>query len=308
MLLFKSLQNVKKSKRPAFATLAPYIFVGPAILFVVIFLYAPIIFSFAMSFSGWNFISPDITFVGFENYRRVLTDPNFQDAAYNTFLYCLVLIPVQVVVPLVLASLILRVRNRRIAGFYKAALFLPTILAYSTAGIAWAWLFDPNNGFLNAVLSAVGLPQSRWHTDPNLAIWCVAFITFWKNFGLNMLLLLAALVSIPKEIHEAAALDNAGPWRRLLTIDLPLISPTFFFVAVTTTMNVLDDIVGVIDVLTGGGPFGQSSNILYYMYERGLSFFQFGQASAASVIIIILVLFVTWAQFRMFEKRVHYES
>lgn len=281
---------------------------GPAILFVAAFLYAPIAFSVGLSFSSWNFISPDINFIGFENYRRVLLDPNFQDAAYNTLLYCVVLIPVQIVVPLLLASLILRVKSRTLAGVYKATLFLPTILAYSTAGIAWLWLFDPNNGFLNAVLAAFGLPPSRWHTDPNLAFWCVAFVTFWKNFGLNMLLLLAALVSIPKEIHEAAALDNASPWRRLLTIDLPLISPTFFFVAVTTTMNVLDDIVGVIDVLTGGGPYGQSSNILYYMYERGLSFFQFGQASAASVIIIILVLFVTWAQFRMFEKRVHYES
>lgn len=295
-------------KRAAFSKLAPIIFVGPAILFVVVFLYAPIIFSVALSFSSWNFISPEINFVGFENYRRVFHDPNFQDAAYNTLLYCVVLIPVQIIVPLLLASLILRVKNRNLAGFYKATLFLPTILAYSTAGIAWLWLFDPINGFLNSVLTAFGLPQSRWQTDPNLAIWCVAFVTFWKNFGLNMLLLLAALVSIPKEIHEAAALDNAGPWRRLLTIDLPLISPTFFFVAVTTTINVMDDIVGVIDVLTSGGPYGQSSNILYYMYERGLSFFQFGQASAASVIIIILVLFVTWAQFRMFENRVHYES
>lgn len=174
--------------------------------------------------------------------------------------------------------------------------------------MAWLWLFDPINGFFNAVLLGLGMEQSRWHTDPDLAIWCVAFVTFWKNFGLNMLLLLAALVGIPRELHEAAALDNARPWRRLLTIDLPLISPTFFFVAVTTTVTVLDDMVGVIDVITGGGPYGQSSNILYYMYERGLSFFQFGQASAASVIIILLVLFVTWAQFRMFERRVHYET
>ena len=99
-----------------------------------------------------------------------------------------------------------------------------------------------------------------------------------------------------------------GPLKRFWTIELPLISPTFFFVAVTTSFSVLDDIVGVIDVLTGGGPYGSSTNILYYMYERGLKFFQFGQASAASVLIILLILAVTWAQFRMFEHRVHYES
>ncbi len=296
------------SARIRMAKLAPYLFVGPAIAFVLVFLYAPVVFSVGLSLTDWNFISPTMNFVGLENYRRIFADPNFRDAAVNTLLYCVVLIPAQIMVPLALAALILRVRNPFLAGFYKSALFLPTILAYSTAGIAWLWLFDPLNGFFNAALSALGMPTSRWHNDPSLAIWCVTFVTFWKNFGLNMLLLLAALVSIPKSLLEAAAIDNAGPWRRFFTIELPLISPTFFFVAVTTTMNVLDDIVGVIDVLTGGGPYGQSSNILYYMYERGLSFFQFGQASAASVIIIVLVLVVTLAQFRMFEHRVHYES
>lgn len=288
--------------------LAPYLFVGPAIVFVVVFLYAPVVFSVGLSFSDWNFIRPDAQFIGFENYRRVFADPNFRDAASNTILYCVVLIPAQILVPLGLAALILRVRQSTVAGLYKSALFLPTILAYSTAGVAWLWLFDPLNGFFNEALTAMGLPTSRWHTDPSLALWCVAFVTFWKNFGLNMLLFLAALVSIPKTLLEAAEIDNAGPLRRFWTIELPLISPTFFFVAVTTTMNVLDDIVGVIDVLTEGGPYGQSSNILYYMYEQGLSFFQFGQASAVSVIIIVLVFVVTWAQFRLFEQRVHYES
>lgn len=288
--------------------LAPYLLVGPAILFVVIFLYAPVLFSVGLSLTDWNFISPEARFVGLANYRHILADPGFRDAAGNTVLYCLVLIPAQILVPLGLAVLLLRIRGRLVAEIYKTALFLPTILAYSTAGIAWLWLFDPLNGFLNEMLGWLGLPPSRWHTDPGLALWCVAFVTFWKNFGLNMLLFLAALVGIPKPVLEASVLDAAGPWRRFRTIELPLISPTFFFVAVTTTMGVLDDIVGTIDVLTEGGPFGQSSNILYYMYERGLKFFQFGEASAAAVLIILLVFVVTWAQFRMFERKVYYES
>jgi len=193
-------------------------------------------------------------------------------------------------------------------NFYKGALFLPTILAYSIAGVAWLWLFDPMNGFFNVVLTALGLPPGRWHNDPDLALWCVTLVTFWKNFGLNMLLLFAALISVPRDVLEAAEIDGASPWHRFRTIEVPLISPTFFFVAVTTVMNVLDDIVGTIDVLTGGGPYGQSSNILYYMYQRGLGFFQFGQASAAAVLIILLVIGVTWLQFRMFERKVHYGS
>lgn len=288
--------------------LAPYLFVGPAILFVVAFLYAPVILSIVLSMSDWNFISPDMRFVGLQNYRQILTDPEFSGAASNTLVYCLVLIPAQILFPLGLAALLLRVRQPLIANLYKTAFFIPTMLAYSTAGIAWLWLFDPLNGFLNTMLGWIGLPPSRWYTEPDLALWCVTLVTFWKNFGLNMLLFLAALVGIPKSVLEAATIDNAGPWRRFWTIELPLISPTFFFVAVTTTMNVLDDIAATIDVLTEGGPFGRSSNILYYMYERGLNFFQFGQASAAAVMIIVLVLIVTWAQFRLFERRVFYES
>ncbi|MGD1877217.1 MAG: carbohydrate ABC transporter permease [Kiloniellaceae bacterium] len=288
--------------------LAPYVFVAPALVFVGVFLYGPVVFSVVLSFSDWNFIHPDFNFVGLQNYRRIFADPNFASATWNTLLYCLGLIPAQILIPLGLAALLLRVRSPWMMNFYKGALFLPTILAYSIAGVAWLWLFDPMNGFFNVVLTALGLPASRWHTDPDLALWCVTLVTFWKNFGLNMLLLFAALISVPRDVLEAAEIDGASPWHRFWTIEVPLISPTFFFVAVTTVMNVLDDIVGTIDVLTGGGPFGQSSNILYYMYQRGLGFFQFGQASASAVLIIGLVMVVTWLQFRAFERKVHYGS
>jgi len=294
--------------RTTLKALAPYILVGPAILFVLVFLYAPIVFSGILSVSDWNFISPEMKFVGLDNYRVILRDPQFQTALLNTFLYCAVLIPAQIAAPLALATLILRVRKPFLANTYKAALFLPTMLAYSTAGMAWLWLFDPTNGFFNTLLGWVGLPPSRWYSDPSLALWCVVIVSFWKNFGLNMLLFAAALASVPGAIMEAAKLDGAGSWRVFWTVELPLISPTFFFVAVTTTMSVLDDIAATIDVLTEGGPFGQSTNILYYMFERGLKFFQFGQASASAVLIVLLVLIVTWAQFRVFERKVHYES
>nr|WP_321457765.1 sugar ABC transporter permease [uncultured Cohaesibacter sp.] len=288
--------------------LAPYLFVGPALIFVVIFLYGPILFSVVLSFSDWNFITPQMHFVGFDNYSHILGDSRFISASWNTLLYVVVLIPAQILFPLGLAVLLRHVRSPALANFYKTSLFLPTMLAYSTAGIAWLWLFDPTNGFFNTMMGWLRLPTSNWYTDPDLALWCVAMVTFWKNFGLNMLLLLAALLGIPKPILEAADIDGASAWHRFWTIELQMISPTFFFVTVTTTMNVLDDIAATIDVLTGGGPFGRSSNILYYMFERGLAFFQFGQASASAVLIILLVIVITVLQFRMFERRVYYES
>jgi ABC-type sugar transport system permease subunit len=121
-----------------------------------------------------------------------------------------------------------------------------------------------------------------------------------------MLLWLAALASLPQELREASQLDGASPRRHFFTISLPLMAPTAFFISVTTLFHVLDDIVGVIDVLTHGGPAGRSSSLLYYLWQQGLQYFQFGIASAIAVIIIAVVLAATWLQFRVAEKRVHY--
>lgn len=275
-------------------------------LAVLVFLYLPILASAGLSVSDWNLLSPEARFVGLEHYRALLDSEDFRHAARNTFWYVVILVPAQIVLPLVLALALTQVASRRLSQAYRSLLFLPTILAYSVAGVAWSWLLSPVNGVLNEVLAALGLPRSRWHTDPDLALLCVAVVTFWKTFGLNMLLWAAALLGIPKEVHEASRIDGAGPWRRFWTIDLPLIAPTAFFIAVTTMVHVLDDIVGVIDVLTEGGPAGRSSSLLFFLWQRGLAFFQFGEASAVAVIMIALVLVVTALQFRLFERRVFY--
>ena len=275
-------------------------------LAVLVFLYLPILASAALSVSDWNLLSPEASFVGLEHYRTLWESEDFGHAARNTFWYVAILVPAQIVLPLVLALALTQVASPRLGQAYRSLLFLPTILAYSVAGVAWSWLLSPVNGVLNEVLASVGLPRSRWHSDPDLALLCVAVVTFWKTFGLNMLLWSAALLGIPREVHEAARIDGAGPWRRFWTIDLPMIAPTAFFIAVTTVSHVLDDIVGVIDVLTGGGPAGRSSSLLFFLWQRGLAFFQFGEASAVAVIMIVLVLAVTALQFRLFERKVFY--
>lgn len=293
--------------RAFLAKLVPWLFVGPAVLSVVVFLYGPILASAVLSVVEWNLLSPEVEFVGLGNYERVLTNPDFRLSAWNTLLYCLILVPAQIVVPLVLAVMIHSVRGSRMERVYRGSLFLPTILAYSVAGVAWSWLLNPINGLFNEVLVLFGFGPSRWHTNPDLALLCVSLVTFWKSFGLNMLLWIAALANVPQSLREAARLDGAKRWRRFLTIELPLISPTAFFISVTTVFSVLDDIVGVVDVLTGGGPAGRSSNLLYFLWQQGLQFFQFGTASAVAMVSIAAVLAITWAQFRFGEKRVHYQ-
>lgn len=294
--------------KPSFLKLlAPYLFVGPAVIAVIIFLYGPIVASAFLSLVEWNLLSPDITFMGTDNFTTVIADSDFRLAAWNTVLYCVILIPAQIIIPLVLAVMIHSVRHPLLEKAYRGMLFLPTVVAYSVAGVAWSWLLNPVNGLFNEVLSSMGLPTSRWHTDPDLALLCVSLVTFWKNFGLNMLLWLAALVAVPQSVREASRLDGATAWRRFWDIEFPLIAPTAFFISVTTLFGVLDDIVGVVDVLTSGGPAGRTSNVLYFLWQKGLSFFQFGQASAVALIIIAGVLAITWLQFRVIEKRVHYK-
>jgi ABC-type sugar transport system permease subunit len=286
--------------------LAPYLFVGPAVLSVAIFLYGPLLASALLSVLDWNLLSDEVRFVGLDNYATVFGNVDFRTAAWNTLLYCLILIPAQIVLPLLLALMIHSVRKSPLQAVYRGSLFLPTIVAYSVAGVAWSWLFNPVNGLFNEIFGFFGFPPSRWHTDPSLALLCVCLVTFWKTFGLNMLLWLAALVSLPHELREASQLDGASPRRHFFTISLPLMTPTVFFISVTTFFHVLDDIVGVIDVLTHGGPAGRSSSLLYFLWQQGLRFFQFGPASAVAMIIIVLVLIVTWLQFRVAEKRVYY--
>ncbi|MGC9418880.1 MAG: carbohydrate ABC transporter permease [Rhodovulum sp.] len=293
-------------RRPLTRQLAPYLFVAPALLFIGTFLYAPVIFSLGLAFTDWNFVSPEFRFVGFDNFADVLSDANFHAAALNTLVYTLILAPLQIAIPLVLARILADLGRARLSGFYRSALFLPTIIAFSIAGATWAWLYNPLVGLFNAILTGLGLDGVRWLDDPQLAIWSVSATVFWKTFGLNMLLFLAALTAIPREVLEAARLDGAGWWRRLLSIEVPLISPTMFFVTVTTILGVMDDIVGAVDVMTGGGPIDATTNLLFYLYEKGLRFFQFGHASAVAVIVMVLVGLITWLQFRLVGRRVHY--
>jgi len=282
------------------------VFVAPAVLSVVVFLYGPILASAILSVFDWNLLEPAPDFVGAKNYRALLANGDFRLASWNTLLYCLILIPAQVVLPLALALLLYSVRDSRLSNLYRGLLFLPMIVAYSAAGVAWSWLLNPVSGLANEALAALGLPRSRWHTDPDLALLCVCFVTFWKSFGLNMLLWLAALIGLPRELREAARIDGAGAWHRFWTIELPLITPTAFFIAITTLFHVLDDIVGVIDVLTQGGPAHRTTSLLYFLWQRGLRYFQFGEASAVAVVIIVGVLALAWAKFRLLERRVFY--
>ncbi|GGK25399.1 carbohydrate ABC transporter permease [Salinarimonas ramus] len=280
--------------------------VAPAFFAVAVFLYLPIAASGLLAVLDYHPATRAFSYAGLANIEAVWRDPAFRVAAWNTLVYCLVLVPAQVVVPLLLALGLREIAGSRLAPVYYACLFAPTLVSFSVAGAVWLPLLNPINGVLNEMLIAIGLPPSRWHTDARAALWVVCVVTFWKTFGLNLVLWYAALMTIPREQIEAARIDGAGFFRRVRDIDIPLASPTAFFILVTTVFTTLDDIVGIIDVLTGGGPFERTTNLPYLLWQKGLVFFQFGQASVVALVTIAIVALLTFVQFRFVERRVTY--
>lgn len=293
-------------RRPTRPGLAPWLLAGPAVAAAVVFVWLPMLASVGLSLFDWSLLERAATWRGLDHYAGTLANPEFHLAGVNTLIYLAALLPLQVGLPLLLAFALMRVRLRWAARLYRTALFVPAVLSFPIAAVVWLWMFNPIVGVLNTLLGTLGVPPQRWLSDPDLAIWSVIAVAFWKSFGLNLLIFLAALATVPQEIGEAARIDGAGPVRLAVAIELPLISPALFFAVVTTVIIVLDEIVGAVDVLTEGGPYRMSSNLLYFLYERGFRHFQFGEAAAVAVLIAAVVAALTWAQFRFGERHVHY--
>jgi ABC-type sugar transport system permease subunit len=286
---------------------SPWLFAGPALAAAICFVWLPMVSTLGLSFFDWSLLRQEATWRGLDHYRETLANPDFRLAFTNTALYLAVLLPLQVGVPLVLALALIRVKAKTVGRLYRTALFAPSVLSFPVAAVVWLWLANPVVGFLNTLIGSFGMPPQRWLSDPDLAIWSVIVVTFWKCFGLNLLIFLAALANLPADVTEAARIDGASPLRRAIDIDIPLVSPAIFFAIVTTFIVVLDEIVGAVDVLTEGGPYRTSSNLLYFLYERGFRHFQFGEAAAVAVLIATIIAAVTWAQFRFGERHVHYD-
>lgn len=286
--------------------ITPYLLVAPLLILIAVFIYWPLIYSTYLSFYDWNFVRPDKEFVGFGNFTRLPDDPRFIRALRGTLFYTVTLVPLQVFLPLGLALLLWPIRRSRAQTSYRIMLFSPTVIAYSVAAVMWLWIFNPLQGILNKVLAEFGVARINWLSDRDTAIWTIVTVVTWKTLGFHMLLYLAALEGVPKDYVEAAQLDGASNWRIMLSIRFPLITPTFFFVLVTSVITVNDDVFGAINVLTGGGPFDSTTNIIYYLYEQGFEFFQIGAASAVAIVVFVATCLLTWVQFRFVERHVHY--
>ena len=277
-------------------------FLAPSAVPLLLFTVAPMVSSVWVSLNRWNLISP-MEWVGFENYRSLLTDPQTHTVFLHTLVYCVGYLPLVFAGGLGLALAL----NQRLAGrsFFRAAYFLPVVTSWVVVALVWKWLLNPTNGLVNTLLGAVGLPQPGWWTDPTWALPAVILSSAWKDLGFVMVIMLAGLQAIPGDILEAATADGANAWQRFWRITLPLLSPSTFFVVVISLINgfqVFDQVY----VMTGGGPSGSSQVVVGQVYDLTFRYGRAGEASALSWILFSVILLITAVQIRGQRRWVHY--
>ena len=282
---------------------AVLLFVLPALITLFIFWIYPILRSVWLSFTDWDFMTPDYNFIWFKNYTSLLKDSRFYEALWNTLVFTAGTLFPTIVGGLGLA-LLLR-RNFKGSGVFKFVLFSPWITPTVAISIVWTWIFREDGGLANQVLGLFGLPALKWISSSDTAMLSVIIVTVWKSLGYAMIFYLSALEKVPEELYEASALDGAKPWRQFLDMTLPGISPTTFFLMIITMVNSLQA-YDQIQILTQGGPSGSTRTLLYMYYQLGFQEFKMGQATATAVIMIIITVILSLAQFTASKKWVHY--
>ncbi len=276
----------------------------PSLVVFLVFVFYPLVRNVQLSLYETNPFGGLAVFVGAQNYAQLLTSPDFLNSLRVTFLFAVYTVPAGIVFGLPLAML----ANRRMRGIglYRTAYSLTIAVSIAAAALIFEWLFDPNVGILNYLLSLVHGPRIGWLTDPHWALLAVAGTTVWKDLGFNVVVLLAALQGVPDELVEAARIDGAGQWAVFRHVVIPAISPALFFVGVVATLGVLQSF-GQVNILTQGGPVGATNVIVFSIYRNAFINFRFGYAAAQAMLLFVMMLILTAIQFLVFEHRVTYQ-
>ena len=281
----------------------PWVLIAPQLLIIGIFFFLPAGQAILQSFQMEDAFGMSTEWVGLDNFKQLFDDPSYLESFQRTALFSVLVAGIGVVVSLALA--IFADRIVRFAMVYKTLLIVPYAVAPVIAGVLWVFLFSPSIGVVTYYLGELGYGWNHMMND-NQAMTLIVIASVWKQISYNFLFFLAGLQSIPKALIEAASIDGAGAWRRFWNIQLPLLSPTTFFLLVINIVYAFFDTFGIIDAATQGGP-GQSTSILVYkVYQDGFKALDLGGSAAQSVILMLIVIALTVVQFRYVEKKVQY--
>lgn len=279
------------------------LFTLPALIPLLIFWLGPLGYIVYLSFTDWDFMSPDKLFVGLDNYTYLLTNSEFYRSLKVTLLFGLGSVIPTTVGGLALAMLMNS--KMKSSGIFRTLLFSPWVTPTVAVSIAWSWIFEPQVGLANLMLGWVGVSPIGWLRDMDWALVAVLIVTLWKSIGWAMVFYLVALRNLPSDLLEAASIDGAGAWDKFRSITLPLISPTTFFLSIILTIQSLQA-YDQINVMTQGGPAGSTRTLLYMYYQSAFESFNVGEASSIAVVIILICVLLSGVSFLLGRRLVHY--
>jgi multiple sugar transport system permease protein len=283
-----------------------YCYLSPWALGFVLFVAGPTLASLVLSLMSYDIVQPPI-FVGVSNYTRAFSqDPLFWPSLLRTFYFAGAYVPLALGAALLLALFL----NRRFRGVlvFRALYFLPHLVPIVAATVIWVWIFHPQVGLLNYILGQFGINGPGWLGTVEWAIPALIVLSIWRSAGGNtMLIFLAGLQGVPRELYEAATMDGAGPWQRFRHVTVPMISPTIFFNLVLGIIAALK-VFAIALVGTNGGPAYATWFFSIHIYKNAFEFFKMGYAAALAWIFLVAIFFITWIQIRVSAQWVHYEG
>jgi multiple sugar transport system permease protein len=277
---------------------AAWWFVTPALLVIAVFFFLPVLAALALSLTDFDIYAladrGNLRIVGLRNYAQLLHTPLFWQAFGNTLYFVVVGVPLSIAVSFGTA-LLLHSRLVKFPSVFRTALFAPVVTTLVAVAVIWRYLFHPHYGWLNYALSRLGLPAIDWLGDPRWAMPAIIVFAVWKNFGYNMIILLAGLQSIPDQLYEAARIDGASTGRQFRYVTLPLLAPIVTMVSILTIAGYFQ-LFAEPYVMTQGGPLQSTVSVLYFMYEEGFKWWNLGSASAVAFVLFLFIFGVTALQ------------
>ncbi|WP_028351380.1 carbohydrate ABC transporter permease [Bradyrhizobium murdochi] len=294
------------ARRRALAeALAAWTLAGPAVFFLLVLFFLPVLGVFVIALTDWQFGARSLSFIGLANFRQVFADAVFRASLLNTVVYVLIVVPGTVILALLIALLIESGKSCR--SFYRAVHFLPFMATLTAMAIAWEALLHPTIGLVNQALAGLGLPTANWLRDENTALPVLAVIGIWQNLGYAMVLFLAGLKGIPQDLYDAADVDGADLWLdRLRTVTLPMLGPVSMFVVIVVALRAFESF-DTVKVLTQGGPGHASEVLLYTLYRESFEYLRTGYGAAVAVVFLAIVVTLTLVQVRFMDRKVHYQ-
>ena len=282
-----------------------YLYLSPTVIVLGIFTFLPIITSFTLSLNRIAPFGNQMRFVGIENYTRLLSSADYWNAVRVSLLFTLGTVPIGITIAVILA-IALSYPLRNLSWLHRLLIFVPIVISSAVTGVLFSWIYHPVVGYLNYILSLIGIDGPNWLSSKDWALIAVTLAVVWRQLGFNVIIALAGIQNIDSTYYEAAKVDGANVWHRIRHITIPLLSPTLFFLVLINTINSLQTF-GEINILTDGGPGRATTNLIYNIFvDAFVGTPQRGIASAQAYLLAIMIIVMSFIQFRGFGRKVHY--